>query len=68
MIVSPHTHCESFLTSSTLASLIARAKELGRSHFTCTDHGYLHSSLKAYNVAKKAGLKPILGLEFYLTD
>lgn len=68
MIASPHTHCESYLTASTLTSLIDRAKELKREYFTCTDHGYLHSSFKAYNAAKKAGLKPILGLEFYFKD
>ena len=68
LTVSPHTHCESFLTASTLSNLIERAKELGRTHFSCTDLGYLHSSFKAYNAAKKANLKPILGLEFYMKD
>lgn len=68
MVVSPHCHVESFLTSSTLPNLIERAKELGRTHFACTDLGYLHSSFKAYNAAKKAGLKPIIGLEFYFKD
>jgi DNA-directed DNA polymerase III PolC len=67
-VVSPHTHCESFLTASTLSNLVDRAKSLGRSHFACTDHGYLHSSFKAYNAAKKAGLKPILGIELYVKD
>ncbi len=68
MIVSPHCHTESHLTSSTLSNLIERALELNRIYFACTDHGYLHSSFKAYNAAKKAGLKPILGLEFYFKD
>jgi len=68
MYISPHTHTESFLTSSTLSSLIDRAKELGRTHFSCTDLGYLHSSMKAYTLAKKAKLIPILGLEFYFKD
>lgn len=66
--VSPHTHVESFLTASTLKSFIERAIELKREYFTCTDLGYFHSSLKAYNAAKKAKLKPILGLEFYFKD
>ena len=68
MLISPHTHCESFLTSSTLPNLIERAKALGRTYFTCTDLGYLHSSYKAYSLAKKSSLKPILGLEFYFKD
>ncbi len=66
--MSPHTHCESFLTSSTLSNLIERAVELKREYFTCTDLGYLHSSFKAYNAAKKAKLKPILGIELYIKD
>ena len=68
LVVSLHTHCESFLTSSTLANLIERACDLKREYFTCTDHGYLHSSFKAYNAAKKAKLKPILGIELYFKD
>src|SRR5580693_8965510 len=68
MLVSPHCHVESFLTASTLSGFIERAKQLGRTHFVCTDHGYLHSSFKAYNAAKKEKLKPILGLEFYFKD
>lgn len=66
--ISPHTMPESSFTASTLSSLIERAVELKRTHFACTDHGYLHSSLKAYNTAKKAGLKPILGIQFYFKD
>lgn len=68
MIVSPHCHVDSYLTASTLSNLIDRAKTLGRTHFSCADLGYMHSSLKTYNAAKKNGLKPILGLEFYFKD
>lgn len=67
-VVSPHTHTESFLTASTLANLINRAKELGRTHFAVTDNGHLSSAFKAYSMAKKAGLKPILGIEAYFKD
>jgi DNA-directed DNA polymerase III PolC len=68
MNVSPHTHAESPLTGSTLATLVKRAKELGRTHFAYTDHGHLSSCLKAYNAAKKAGLKFIPGIEIYFKD
>jgi DNA-directed DNA polymerase III PolC len=68
MKVSPQTHVESFLSASTLANFVERAKELKREYFTCTDLGYFHSSFKAYNLAKKSGLRPILGLEFYFRD
>lgn len=68
MKVSPHTHVESPLTGSTIANMVARAKELGRTHFAYTDHGHLSSCLKTYGLAKKKGLKFIPGLEFYFKD
>lgn len=68
MKVSPHTHAESPLTGSTLANLVKQAKALGRTHFAYTDHGHLSSALKAYNQAKKAGLKFIPGIEIYFKD
>lgn len=68
MKVSPHTHAESPLTGSTLANLVKQAKNLGRTHFAYTDHGHLSSALKAYNQAKKAGLKFIPGIEIYFKD
>lgn len=66
--LSAHTHVESFLSASTLDSFIAKAKTLKREYLACTDLGFLHSSLKAYNATKKSGIKPILGLEFYFKD
>lgn len=68
MKVSPHIHPESPLTGSTLTAMVDKAKELGRTHFAYTDNGHLSSALKAYNAAKKKGLKPILGLEIYFKD
>lgn len=68
MIVSPHTHCESPLTGSTLSNLVKQAKALGRTHFAYTDHGHLSSALKAYGQCKKAGLKFIPGIEIYFKD
>lgn len=68
MKVSPHTHAESPLTGSTLATLVKQAKTLGRTHFSYTDHGHLSSALKAYNQAKKQGLKFIPGIEVYFKD
>lgn len=68
MLVSPHCHPESFLTGSTLKSLIDKHKELKRSYFTYTDNGHLASTMKAYGLAKKAGLKFIAGMEFYFKD
>lgn len=68
MKISPHTHVESPLTGSTIASMVDRAKELGRTHFVYTDHGHLSSSLKTYLKAKDKGLQFIPGIEIYFKD
>src|SRR5271170_4484095 len=68
MKCSPHTHCESPLTGSTIATMVDRAKELGRTYFAYTDHGHLSSCLKTYSKAKEKGLKFIPGLEIYFKD
>lgn len=79
MKVSPHTHCESPLTGSTLKTLVDKAKEMGRTHFAYTDNGHLSSTLKAYNLCKpskdkdakdyqKRELKFIPGIEVYFKD
>ncbi len=68
MKLSLHTHPESSLTASTLPNLIKRAKALRREYFSHTDSGHLGAAMKSYTLAKKAGLKPILGVEFYFRD
>lgn len=68
MKVSPHTHAESHLTGSTLAALVKRAKDLGRTHFAYTDHGHLSSAIKAYKEATSQKLKFIPGVEIYFKD
>jgi len=45
-----------------------RAKRLGRTHFSYTDHGHLSSCLKSYLRATKAGMKFIPGIEVYFKD
>ncbi len=68
LVVSPNNHPESPLTGSTLASMIAKAKELGRQYFSYTDLGHLSSAMKSYEQCKKKGLKPILGIEIFFKD
>jgi len=43
------------------------AKALGHSAIACTDHGTLTSSIAFYQACKKEGVKPILGMEAYVT-
>ncbi len=68
MKISCHTHVESPLTSSPISTMIKRAVDLKREYFTYTDLGHLGSALKVYGLAKKAGLKPVLGMEFYFKE
>lgn len=64
--VTPNSHPSSFLTGSTLESMIDKAKELGTGYCVSTDNGYLTDTFKVYNYANKKGLKPILGCELYV--
>ena len=68
LLVSPSTHTESKLTGSPLSSMIQKAVELNRTHFSYTDLGHLSSFLKAYGQAKAANLKFAGGIEFFFKD
>jgi DNA polymerase III subunit alpha len=46
--------------------LVKRVKELGMGAVAITDHGNMHAAVKFYNIAKKQGIKPILGVEAYV--
>lgn len=46
--------------------LVARVVELGMTACAVTDHGNLFGAVEFYNAAKKAGIKPILGVEAYV--
>ncbi|NTV30902.1 DNA polymerase III subunit alpha [candidate division WWE3 bacterium] len=63
-----HNHSEYSLLDglSNVKDLVARAVELGQPAIALTDHGAMHGIIKFYVAAKKAGIKPILGMEGYL--
>ncbi|MFK7759635.1 MAG: DNA polymerase III subunit alpha [Phycisphaerales bacterium] len=46
--------------------LVKRVKELGMDSVAITDHGNMHAAVKFYNLARKEGIKPILGVEAYV--
>lgn len=48
--------------------LVERAKEFGHPALAITDHGSPAGLYDHYKFCKKAGIKPILGLEFYMTN
>lgn len=52
----------------TVEEYVERAKELGQTALALTDHGNLCGVPHFYNVARKAGIEPIIGEEFYFVD
>ena len=51
-----------------IGPLVAKAKALGMSAVAVTDHGNLYALKAFYDEARKAGVKPILGVEAYVTS
>jgi DNA polymerase III subunit alpha len=63
-----HLHSEySLLDGMTrLDQLVVTAKAMGMDSVALTDHGVMHGAVEFYTKAKKAGIKPIVGLEAYV--
>ncbi|MFW6025594.1 MAG: PHP domain-containing protein [Candidatus Woesearchaeota archaeon] len=63
-----HLHTEYSLLDSTLKikELVKKAKELGYTSISATDHGNLFSLLPFYKECIENDIKPILGVETYL--
>jgi DNA polymerase-3 subunit alpha len=64
-----HVHSEYSLLDglSRIPKLVRRAKKLGMPALALTDHGVLFGAIKFYEEAKKVGIKPIIGMEAYLS-
>jgi len=65
-LVTPHCHTLSLDSGSTPESFLRRELDLNTGYITTTDHGTLAGVRKIYDLAKKAKITPILGLESYL--
>lgn len=65
-----HVHSEYSLLDglSRLKRLVAQAKALGQPAIALTDHGTMYGTMEFYRAAKAAGVKPIIGMEAYLSD
>ncbi len=65
-----HVHTEYSLLdgASKIPELVAYAKELGMDSLAITDHGVMYGAVEFYQECTKAGIKPILGCEVYLTS
>ncbi|MFT4084647.1 MAG: DNA polymerase III subunit alpha [Nocardioides sp.] len=64
-----HVHTEYSMLdgASLLDGLFQRTSELGMPAIAMTDHGNLHGAFDFYSKARKYGVKPIIGIEAYLT-
>ena len=63
-----HVHSEYSVLDglSKVGAIVNRAKELGQPAVALTDHGVMFGVIDFFNAAKKAGIKPIVGMEGYL--
>ena len=62
-----HTHYSLLDGFSKIKKLVKRTKELGMPAVAITDHGTMFGVIEFYRAAKAVGVKPIIGLEGYLS-
>ncbi len=65
-----HVHTEySLLDGLTrVKDLVMKAKEFNMTSVAITDHGVLYGAIEFYKKAKELGIKPIIGMEAYITE
>jgi DNA polymerase-3 subunit alpha len=63
-----HVHSEYSLLDGAcrLRDLVSQAVEMGMPAIALTDHGVMYGVVDFYKLAKKAGIRPILGCEVYV--
>src|SRR5262245_40650071 len=64
-----HNHSDYSLLdgASSITGMVERAAALHMPALALTDHGSLFGAIEFYQEARKAGVKPILGMEAYVT-
>lgn len=65
-----HVHSEYSLLDglSKTSGMVRRAKELEMNSIALTDHGSMSGAVEFYKSAMKEGIKPIVGVEAYITN
>ncbi|MCW2928700.1 MAG: dnaE, partial [Thermoleophilia bacterium] len=65
-----HVHSEYSILdgANQIGPMVDRACECGMAHVGLTDHGTMAGTLELYRTATKAGIRPVLGMEAYLTQ
>jgi len=66
-----HLHCHSEYSLldglGRTAALAREAARMGQPALALTDHGVMHGAIEFFRNCKKAGVKPIIGVEAYMT-
>ena len=62
-----HTHYSLLDGASKIPDLAKRAAELGMPAVGITDHGNMHGAYEMYTNCVANGVKPIIGIEAYVT-
>jgi len=62
-----HTHYSVLDGLTKIPQLMSRVRELGMEAVAMTDHGTLSGAIEFYQAAKDSGIKPIIGIETYVS-
>ncbi|GAG71775.1 unnamed protein product, partial [marine sediment metagenome] len=62
-----HTHYSLLDGLAKPADLVAKAKKIGMKALAITDHGAMYGASEFYKACKDAGIKPIIGVELYIS-
>jgi DNA polymerase-3 subunit alpha len=62
-----HSHYSLLDGLAKIDELVEKAKEFGMDSLALTDHGVMYGAIEFYRKALAAGIKPIIGAEFYFT-
>ena len=63
-----HSHYSLLDAACKIDDLVMAAKERGMPAVALTDHGVMSGAIEFYKKAKKAGIKPIIGMEAYVVS
>ena len=61
-----HSHYSLLDGGSSIDNLVSCAQAHGMKSLALTDHGNLFGAVEFYRKARKAGIRPILGMEAYI--
>ena len=62
-----HTQYSLLDGANKISSVLEKAHALGQPAIAMTDHGNLCGAIEFFTTAKKVGIKPLIGCEFYIT-